>query len=143
MKRWHYKKKCYVDVWPAIKREGLKPMGRNHIHFVPHEVGSRTVISGMRQDCTVAIYLDVPKALDMGIKLFRSANDVVLTRGDEAGHVPTELFTRVVEIKTGRLLWCRSGTMWRSGGSGSGAEASKDSGRMGLRGLISLVCTCI
>ncbi|CAK9073527.1 unnamed protein product [Durusdinium trenchii] len=105
MKRWHYKKKCYVDVWPAIKREGLKPMGRNHIHFVPHEVGSRTVISGMRQDCTVAIYLDVPKALDMGIKLFRSANDVVLTRGDEAGHVPTELFTRVVEIKTGRLLW--------------------------------------
>ncbi|CAK9019969.1 unnamed protein product [Durusdinium trenchii] len=113
MKRWHYKKKCYVDVWPAIKREGLKPMGRNHIHFVPHEVGSRTVISGMRQDCTVAIYLDVPKALDMGIKLFRSANDVVLTRGDEAGHVPTELFTRVVEIKTGRLLWCRSGTMWR------------------------------
>ena len=27
-------------------------------------------------DCTVAIYLDVPKALDMGIKLFRSANDV-------------------------------------------------------------------
>ena len=69
MKRWHHKKKTYVDVWPAIKREGLKPMGRNHIHFVPHEarewwgmalevesrrsshcqVGSRTVISGMRQ----------------------------------------------------------------------------------------------
>jgi RNA:NAD 2'-phosphotransferase (TPT1/KptA family) len=37
MKRWHHKKKSYVDVWPAIKREGLKPMGRNHIHFVPHE----------------------------------------------------------------------------------------------------------
>ena len=27
-------------------------------------------------DCTVAIYLDVPKALAMGIKLFRSSNDV-------------------------------------------------------------------
>eukprot|EP00435_Cladocopium_sp_Y103_P019862 s2124_g4.t2 len=105
MKRWHNKKKSYVDVWPAIKREGLKPMGRNHIHFVPHEVGSRTVISGMRQDCTVAIYLDVPKALAMGIKLFRSSNDVVLTRGNESGHIPTELFLRAVEIKTGRLLW--------------------------------------
>lgn len=105
MKRWHHKKKSYVDVWPAIKREGLKPMGRNHIHFVPHEVGSRTVISGMRQDCTVAIYLDVPKALAMGIKLFRSSNDVVLSRGNECGHIPTELFAKAVEIKTGRLLW--------------------------------------
>jgi len=105
MKRWHHKKKTYVDVWPAIKREGLKPMGRNHIHFVPHEVGSRTVISGMRQDCTVAIYLDVQQALSKGIQLFRSSNDVVLTRGNESGHIPTELFLRAVDIKTGRLLW--------------------------------------
>lgn len=29
----------------------------------------------------------------------------VLTRGNESGHIPTELFLRAVDIKTGRLLW--------------------------------------
>jgi hypothetical protein len=33
-------------------------------------------IAHFAADCTVAIYLDVPKALAMGIKLFRSSNDV-------------------------------------------------------------------
>eukprot|EP00439_Symbiodinium_sp_Y106_P071772 s1483_g12.t11 len=103
--KWSPKKKCQVQVWSQIKQEGLKPMGRNHIHFVPHEVGSRTVISGMREDCAVAIYLDVPKALEQGIKLYRSANDVILTRGDESGRIPPALFQRVVEIKSGRCLW--------------------------------------
>ncbi|CAJ1382899.1 unnamed protein product [Effrenium voratum] len=103
--RWHAKKQSHVDVWSVIKTEGLKTMGRNHIHFVPHEVGSRTVISGMRQDCTVAIYLNVPKALENGIQLFRSSNNVVLTRGDAAGHIPPDLFLKAVEIKTGRALW--------------------------------------
>jgi len=103
--KWSPKKKCQVQVWSQIKQEGLKPMGRNHIHFVPHEVGSRTVISGMREDCAVAIYLDVPKALEQGIKLYRSANDVILTRGDESGRIPPALFQSVVEIKSGRCLW--------------------------------------
>ena len=28
LRRWQKNTKRYVDVWPAIKREGLKPMGR-------------------------------------------------------------------------------------------------------------------
>ncbi|CAE7231553.1 trpt1, partial [Symbiodinium pilosum] len=103
--KWSPKRKCQVQIWKQIKEEGLKPMGRNHIHFVPHEVGSRTVISGMREDCSIAIYLDVAKTLQKGIKLYRSANDVILTRGDQSGTIPPELFQRVVEIKTGRCLW--------------------------------------
>ncbi|CAE7526298.1 unnamed protein product [Symbiodinium natans] len=103
--KWSPKKKCQVQVWNQIKKEGLKPMGRNHIHFVPHEVGSRTVISGMREDCSVAIYLDVPKTIEKGIKLYRSANDVILSRGDDSGTIPPALFQRVVEIKSGRRLW--------------------------------------
>ena len=35
--KWSPKRKCQVQIWKQIKEEGLKPMGRNHIHFVPHE----------------------------------------------------------------------------------------------------------
>lgn len=43
----------------------------------------------------------------------------MLSRGNECGHIPTELFAKAVEIKTGRLLWrlrhpssAWDGTMW-------------------------------
>ncbi|CAE7854302.1 unnamed protein product [Symbiodinium necroappetens] len=89
--KWSPKKKCQVQVWSQIKQAWLS--------------GDMERSFSMPKDCAVAIYLDVPKALEQGIKLYRSANDVILTRGDESGRIPPALFQRVVEIKSGRCLW--------------------------------------
>lgn len=85
----------YERFMSSIWREGLKRMGRNHIHFatgLPQEDG---VISGMRATAQILIYLDVEKAMTDGIKLYISANSVVLTEGLD-GVVPTKYFQRVV-----------------------------------------------
>lgn len=66
---------------PAIESGGLKVMGRNHIHMTTGYPGDADVISGMRKTCEVFIEIDVKKAMDDGIKFFRSANGVVLTSG--------------------------------------------------------------
>jgi len=102
---WDKKHKSFNEVWDSIKRTGLSRMGRNHIHLVPHDIGSQSVISGMREDCTVAIYLDVDQAMKQGISFHRSANDVILTTGDTNGYIPPELFRKAVDLATGQLLW--------------------------------------
>ncbi|XP_075795191.1 tRNA 2'-phosphotransferase 1 isoform X3 [Pelodiscus sinensis] len=53
----------YLRHWPAICQGGLSRMGRNHIHLAPGLPGDGHVLSGMRQDCDVAIVIDGPKAL--------------------------------------------------------------------------------
>jgi len=78
-------------------------MNRNHIHFATGLLGEDGVISGMRHSCTVLIYLDMTKALEAGVKFFKSENGVVLTEGIE-GHLPKEYFSKVVSTK-GEVLW--------------------------------------
>lgn len=79
-------------------------MERNHVHFATSNPGSGEVISGMRTDCEILIYLDVPKFLKSGMKLYRSSNDVLLSRG-KAGVIAPEFFLRVVERKTSKELF--------------------------------------
>lgn len=95
--------------WPAIVASGgLKPMGRNHVHFASglpagfqpqsHQSSSPSkpttaesneataataapVISGMRNSSTILIFLDVARALAAGLELYRSANGVILSPG--------------------------------------------------------------
>jgi 2'-phosphotransferase len=100
--------------WPLILASGgLKPMGRNHIHFatglpsgfkslVDQDVSTvaAPVISGMRKSSTVLIFVDVTKAMEAGVKFWRSDNGVVLSEGDESGVLPVDLFLRV-EDRTG------------------------------------------
>jgi 2'-phosphotransferase len=71
----------YHKPWKIIQRDGLNRMGRNHIHFAIGEIDHSQVISGMRSNAQVLIYLDVQKALDDGIPLFLSQNNVVLSPG--------------------------------------------------------------
>jgi 2'-phosphotransferase len=91
--------------WDLISkdRQGLSRMNRNHIHFATGLLGEDGVISGMRHSCTVLIYLDTAKALDVGVKFFKSENGVVLTEGID-GHLPKEYFSKVVSTK-GEVLW--------------------------------------
>lgn len=95
----------YRKVLPLILQSGLSRMARNHIHFAPGLASENGgVISGMRGDCEVALYLNVPAALRAGIKLHRSENGVLLSAGDATGCIQPTLFEKVVDIETGKSL---------------------------------------
>jgi 2'-phosphotransferase len=87
----------YLKCWPSIAREGLKKMGRTHIHCAQGLVGEG-VISGMRASSEVIIYVNVAAAMADGIRFFLSDNGVVLTSGMD-GVLPPCYFARVINMK--------------------------------------------
>lgn len=122
-------------------------MGRQHVHFatgpslesvLPLHADGTThtekgrkdlglndspVISGMRRDAQVLIYINLKKALAAGCPFWRSENGVILSEGFDAGAdsekkkwdkdssdlVPLEFFDVVVERKRGL------GKIWEDG----------------------------
>ncbi|KAL4925611.1 tRNA 2'-phosphotransferase [Aspergillus undulatus] len=79
---------------------------------------SGKVISGMRGDAQVLIYLDIKRALAGGVPFWRSENGVILSEGvnldigagpDGGGVIPVEYFDVVVERKKG------FGKIWEGG----------------------------
>lgn len=74
---------------------GLLRMKRNHIHFTSDAEWSQL---GIRKTCTVLIYLDLDKCKEQGLEFFRSANGVILTRGDERGMVPASCFREIKHL---------------------------------------------
>ncbi|CAJ2509975.1 Uu.00g058750.m01.CDS01 [Anthostomella pinea] len=119
----------YFAFWPAIVASGgLKRMGRTHTHFgtglpdgedgkgqgqVHDETDEKKetkVISGMRADAEILIFVDVAQSLrDGGVKWWLSENGVVLTEGNADGVVPTRYFTEVRGRRQG------VGLLWRDG----------------------------
>ncbi|KAI1281361.1 KptA family-domain-containing protein, partial [Xylaria sp. FL0933] len=138
----------YFAFWPSIVAAGgLKKMGRTHVHFgtgVPgddnsnnkgtggqvHDVGDEApeggkpkVISGMRADAEMLIFVDVERALrdaenaegegsgegegeGGGMEWWLSENNVVLTEGNAEGVVPLKYFKEVRGRRQGvGLLW--------------------------------------
>ena len=82
--------------WPLILESGgLNRMKRNHIHFAKGLPGDSGVISGMRQNAEVRIYIDIEKAISDGFEFFESSNGVILCAGDANGTLPTKYFKRV------------------------------------------------
>ncbi|OJK03139.1 hypothetical protein ASPACDRAFT_40460 [Aspergillus aculeatus ATCC 16872] len=119
----------FHGAWPLILESGgLRCMGRNQVHFatgperelvlarsqLPLQQqqeegpvgGQGQVISGMRRDAQVLIYIDLVKALQLGCPFWRSENGVILSEGIE-GMVPLEVVDAVVER--------RLGTIWERG----------------------------
>ncbi|RAH78673.1 hypothetical protein BO86DRAFT_391536 [Aspergillus japonicus CBS 114.51] len=118
----------FHGAWPLILESGgLRCMGRNQVHFatgparevvlarLPQQEaekeegavgGQGQVISGMRRDAQVLIYIDLVKALARGCPFWRSENGVILSEGIE-GRVPLEVVEAVVER--------RLGTIWERG----------------------------
>lgn len=87
--------------WKNIEDSGLKTMGRTHIHFARSEPGDgRRVISGMRNNSQVLIYIDLEKALKSGVKFFLSKNEVILSEGNKDGVISPEFFKEVLDRKT-------------------------------------------
>ncbi|KHN12672.1 tRNA 2'-phosphotransferase 1 [Glycine soja] len=78
----------------SILGSGLKRMKRLHVHFSCGLPTDGEVISGMRQDVNVLIFLDVRKALEEGMKLYISDNKVILTEGFD-GVVAPKYFEKI------------------------------------------------
>ncbi|KAK9760483.1 tRNA 2'-phosphotransferase [Basidiobolus ranarum] len=93
----------YLDKWKQICQTGLSKMSRNHIHFASGLFGEDKVISGMRRNCTVFIYVDLKKALQDKIQFFKSSNGVILSEGKD-GILPVEYFSQVLDPSGQSLL---------------------------------------
>ena len=64
------------------------------------------VISGMRANATIMIWVDVARSMkEGGLKWWRSENGVVLPEGDEQGTVSIRWVDRVELRGTGEILW--------------------------------------
>jgi 2'-phosphotransferase len=127
----------FYGAWERILASGgLKAMSRVHVHFatgptleevLPDAEGGNTiqgpgggkktdvVISGMRSDAQILIYVDIRKALKAGVEFWRSENGVVLTEGvvveggEEAKMLSSEFWDIAVEVKAG------IGVLWKQG----------------------------
>lgn len=109
----------YFAFWPAIVASGgLRRMGRNHVHCstgLPEE-GDSAVVSGMRRDAELLVYVDVERSIrEAGMRWWVSENGVVLTEGTQGeedgteGLVPARFFKLVVGRKRD------VGVLWRDG----------------------------
>lgn len=89
----------------SILHSGLKPGGndgsafRKHVHFAPFNPGDKNVISGMRYDAEVGIWLNLRKAVEAGIPFYISPNKVILSPGKN-GSVGAEFFEKVLDLQT-------------------------------------------
>ncbi|KAI9227367.1 MAG: phosphotransferase KptA/Tpt1 [Piptocephalis tieghemiana] len=94
-----------LSFWPSIRRDGLKAMGRNHIHMASGMPGHEGVISGMRSRCSLFIHLDISRVLQDGIPLYESANGVILSPGQgDSKAIPATYFSSVVD-QNGQVYW--------------------------------------
>ena len=94
----------YLKAWDLIKTSGLSKMKRNHIHFAAGEPGDQGVISGMRSSAQVFIYVDAEAAMADGIKFYKSANNVILSPGNNQGVLLPQYFKTVKNVKTGQVI---------------------------------------
>lgn len=156
----------YGNYAAILESGGLSKMGRNHVHFATGILGESgsgkgvganegekeekaKVLSGMRQDAELLIYIDVQKSLEDGNTWWLSENGVVLTEGDGAGLVGTQYWKKV----TGRrdevgVLWeegkqvaelpesfrGRKAPRGKSAGAGRGGSGASGNGRGRGRG---------
>ncbi|KAG5477731.1 hypothetical protein LSCM1_05029 [Leishmania martiniquensis] len=97
----------YWEAWKSIERCGyLSTMTRHHIHFAKGLVNDAQVISGMRQNVQLFIYLDVAAMLADGVALYESPNGVLLTPGvGDTRQLPLKYVAKVVERSNGRILY--------------------------------------
>jgi 2'-phosphotransferase len=79
-------------------------MDRQHIHLAPAVENHRIT---PRPSSRLYIYLDLGKVLAAGIKVYTSANGVVLSPGDDDGRIQKELWSKVERKVRGErvLIW--------------------------------------
>ncbi|TGZ61136.1 hypothetical protein CRM22_008148 [Opisthorchis felineus] len=93
----------YFRNWEKIRTEGLKRMGRTHIHMAVGEPGDCGVISGVRANVEVLIYIDLARAMADGYRFYVTPNRVILTEGNTDGCLPPKYFKAAYQLRP-RLL---------------------------------------
>ncbi|GJQ74936.1 hypothetical protein Trydic_g9564 [Trypoxylus dichotomus] len=93
----------YYKHWNSIKKNGLNRMTRVHIHFACG-LPNKKIISGMRHNVEIVIYIDIEKALAANLKFYRSPNGVILCPGNADGIIEPKYFLKVSDVKSGELL---------------------------------------
>ena len=97
----------YLAAWQGatgIAQVGLSRMRRNHVHFAVGLPGASGVISGMRGDVEILVYVDVALAMAAGLEFYISANGVVLCAGDSDGLIAPRFFAKVTRKSDGTEL---------------------------------------
>ncbi|KAJ3588515.1 hypothetical protein NHX12_012107 [Muraenolepis orangiensis] len=94
----------YMSKWSSIRETGLSRMARIHIHLAPGLPGEQGVVSGMRGNCDLAIFINVPEALSDGIQFFWSENGALLTPGDQDGRLMPKYFSQALQLKPSRSV---------------------------------------
>ncbi|CAJ1026621.1 Exonuclease/RNA 2'-phosphotransferase, Tpt1 / KptA family, putative [Leishmania shawi] len=97
----------YWEAWKTIQRCGyLSAMTRQHIHFAKGLMNDAQVISGMRNNVQLFIYLDVAAVLADGVALYESTNGVILTPGvGDTRQLPLKYVAKVVDRSSGCIIY--------------------------------------
>lgn len=97
------------------------------------DTAAAPVISGMRISSTVLIYLNIRKALEAGIKFWRSENGVILSGGNDEGNVGLDFFSRVEDC-TGEGVLLQDGVVIKEAPASWAPKGGVRGGRRGGRG---------
>ncbi|KAJ0175917.1 hypothetical protein K1T71_008091 [Dendrolimus kikuchii] len=94
----------YLKCWPSVKQYGLSRMQRQHIHLAKGTPGNTNIISGVRNNAQIYIFINLKKALNEGLKFYESENGVILTPGNDQGYLEAKYFEKVVKASSGEAL---------------------------------------
>eukprot|EP00964_Phaeocystis_antarctica_P039990 scaffold22842_cov65-Phaeocystis_antarctica.AAC.9 len=95
----------YVEHVQAILEQGLSRMGRHHVHLAKGLLGDTGVVSGMRSNTELFIWVKVHEAIKDGLTFYESANGVILCSGQDGnGIIPPAYFSIVIELHGGLSL---------------------------------------
>merc|ERR1719437_142986 len=97
----------YWKAWEDIKQKGISRLGRNHIHFSSGMLSKDGVVSGIRPNCEVLVYIDLKAVVREGIKFFRGDDGVLWSDGNKQGVIPPKFFLYAVHISptTGQQIY--------------------------------------
>jgi RNA:NAD 2'-phosphotransferase (TPT1/KptA family) len=87
----------YFQHVEQILQDGLRPMGRHHIHLFLEEGGIG------RRDAEVLVHVDVAKALASGVSFMQAENNVILSAGGPEGTIPS-CCLKIVRVCNGEVL---------------------------------------
>ena len=86
----------YVEHAHAILEQGLSRMGRHHVHLAKGLPDEKGVVSGMRRDADVFVWVKVHEAIKGGLTFYESANGVILCDGRDGDGIIAPTFCSVV-----------------------------------------------
>ena len=93
----------YLKNLDTILSDGLSKMGRHHVHLARGLLGETGVVSGMRHNTQVYVWVAVHVAMDSGIRFFETSNGVILCEGFN-GVLSPQFFSVVIEVRGGLML---------------------------------------